>query len=110
MLALGIGTLVEYASQIDLHIDQLLVADPSALYPGRPSPPTALALSLLAAALLLFDVRSSARARPSEWLALSAGFTAFIAFLALAFGAGPLYRLPSAPVTGAHCPRRWDCS
>src|SRR5262245_34502185 len=71
-LGIGVGTLAEYALGIDLGIDQLLFAAQAAPYPGRPSPPTALALGLLAGALLVFDSHRTARARPAEWLALFA--------------------------------------
>jgi PAS domain S-box-containing protein len=103
-LAIALGTVAEYALQLDLGIDRLLVADPTGPFPGRPSPPTAVALGLLAAALLVFDTRLASRWRPSEWLALLAGFTSFVALLGFVFGAGPLYRLASAPVTGVALP------
>jgi len=104
VLAIGAGTLAEYALGIDLNIDQLLMASQLGPHPGRPSPPTALALTLLAASLLLLDSRASARARPSEWLALLAGLTAFTGLMGVVFGAGPLYRLPRAPVIGVALP------
>jgi hypothetical protein len=104
VLAVGIMTLAEYALSMDLHIDGLVASDPSGHYPGRMSPPTAVALCLLASALLVFDVRPTARARPSEWISLSAGFVAFVALLGQAFGAGPIYRLPSTPVAGVSVP------
>ena len=104
VLAIGFGTLIEYASGIDLGIDQLLFKTGPEPYPGRPSPPTALALSLLASALLVFDVRPHARARPSEWMILTAGLIGFVAIVGAAFGAGPLYRLRSAPITGVAVP------
>jgi PAS domain S-box-containing protein len=104
VLAIAVGTLAQYALGIDLHIDQLLFRVDTAPYPGRPSPPTALALTLLGAALLLFDVRATARVRPSEWLILSAGLTAFAAFVGFVLGAAPLYRLSRAPVVGVALP------
>jgi PAS domain S-box-containing protein len=104
VLAIGGGTLAEYALGADLHIDQLLFRVGAAPYPGRPSPPTALALTLLAVALLLFDVRPTARVRPSEWLILSAGLTAFAAFVGFVLGAAPLYRWSRAPVIGVSLP------
>lgn len=104
VLALGVGTLVEYVLHSDLSIDRLFVTSRVGPYPGRPSPPTALGLTLLSAAILLFDSRPRARARPSEWLVLSAGFIAFTAMLGQLFGAGPLYRRAHAPVIGVAVP------
>ena len=104
VLAIGGGTLAEYELGADLHIDQLLFRVGAAPYPGRPSPPTALALLFLGAALLLFDVRPTARVRPSEWLILPAGLTAFAAFVGAVLGAAPLYRLSRAPVIGVALP------
>ncbi len=104
VLAIGVGTLAEYALAVDLRIDPLLLVVPGGPYPGRPSPPTALALSSLAAALLVFDFRPAARARPSEWLVVCAGMTAFVGLTGFVFGAAPLYRLPHAPVIGVALP------
>jgi len=104
VLAIGFGTLVEYASGVDLGIDQVLFQSGPERYPGRPSPPTALALALLATALLLFDTRPRARARPSEWLILAGGLLGFVAIVGAAFGAGPFYRMRSAPITGVAVP------
>ena len=104
VLAIGIGTLAEYALDVNLHIDQLLLAGGTGPAPGRPSPPTALALTFLAVSILLSDVRATASARPSEWLVFSAGVTALTALMGFIFGAGPLYRLSSAPVIGVAVP------
>ncbi len=104
VLVVGLGTLLEYASGVDLGIDQLLFKSVPERHPGRPSPPTALALTLLAGALLLFDVRPRSRSRPSEWMILTAGLVGFAAIVGAAFGAGPLYRLRTAPVTGVAVP------
>ncbi|HEX6260456.1 MAG TPA: PAS domain S-box protein [Woeseiaceae bacterium] len=109
VLGIGVGTLAEYALAVDLEIDRVLLgllrsADPGETYPGRPSPPTALALALLSAAIVLFDFRPTAKTRPSEWLILAALFTAFVALTGFFFGAGPLYRLSDAPVTGVAMP------
>jgi PAS domain S-box-containing protein len=108
VLAVGALTLAEYACGIDLHIDQLMFAGHRSAhpgpYPGRPSPPTALALVLLATAVLALDSRPGARARPSEWLALSAAVTAFTAILGQLFGAGLLYRITGNQVIGVAVP------
>lgn len=103
-LGIGIGSLAEYVFAVDLQIDQILRLGGTGPYPGRPSPPTALALALLGAAIFLLDSRPSSRIRPSEWLALSAGLIAFTAVLGQFFGAGPLYRLEYASVIGVAVP------
>ncbi|HEY6562329.1 MAG TPA: PAS domain S-box protein [Polyangiaceae bacterium] len=103
VLTIGLGTLAEYALETDLHIDQFLFRGLPGPYPGRPSPPTALSLALLAGAVLVFD-RAPARARPAEWLVLLAGLTALTGLMGFVFGVGPLYRLTRAPVIGVALP------
>ena len=108
VLVIGVGTLFEYALARDLGIDRLLLRafarEDEAPYPGRPSPPTALALALLATALLVFDVARAARVRASDVLILSALLIAFVAFVGFLFGAGRLYRLRDTPVIGVSLP------
>jgi len=104
VLAIGVATMFEYGTGRDLGLDRLLSAGDAGRYPGRPSPPTALALALLAGGSLLFDNRRRARARPSEWMVLCAGLLGFAALVGAAFGAGPLYRLRSEPITGVAVP------
>lgn len=104
VLAIGVGTLVEYGLGLALSLDQVLIGSDVGPFPGRPSPPTALALTFLGAALILFDARPAARARPSEWLALSAGLIAFTATQGQLFGAGALYRLEDMYVVGVAVP------
>jgi PAS domain S-box-containing protein len=103
-LVIGLVTLAEYVFAVDLRIDRLFPVNASGPQPGRPSPPTALALALLGTAMLLYDSRPSARVRPSEWLALSAGLLGFTALLGQIFGTGVLYRLKGAPVIGVAVP------
>jgi PAS domain S-box-containing protein len=100
VLAIGLGTLAEYALDIPFSIDQLLIPSEAGPYPGRPSPPTALALACLAAAVLLLDLHPTRRTRGSEWLILCAGLIAFTALLGQAFGAGALYELIRKPIIG----------
>jgi hypothetical protein len=99
VLVIGAATLVAYGLDLG-HLDP----DRGRPAPGRPSPPVALALVFLGGAILLVDSRSTVRVRPPEWLALSAGFLAFLAMLGQLFGAGALYRLASAPVIGVAVP------
>jgi len=88
--ALGLATLVEYAFSVDLGFDLLLyptaVLETSSDPAGRPSPLTALALTLLGPALLLLDA-GRRRARVAQGLALGAG--AIGALVAI----GYLYRI-----------------
>ena len=100
VLAIGLATIAEYAFGLQLGLDQLLFRIPTGPFPGRPSPPTAIALSLLSAAILMFDWRPGKRARPAEWLIVISGLIAFTALLGQFFGAGPLYKLASAPTVG----------
>lgn len=100
VLAIGIGTLAEYALHVDLHIDQPLLHSDVGPYPGRASPYTMFALTCLAAALLLFDSRSTARARPSEWLALAAGVAGLVGLVGQLYGAGTIDRFADEKVIG----------
>jgi PAS domain S-box-containing protein len=100
VLATGLVTLAEYAVDLPFSIDQLLLRIEAGPYPGRPSPPTALALVFLAAGVLLWNWRPAARVPPVEWLTLLAGLIAFTALLGQAFGAGALYRLIPTPTIG----------
>ncbi len=90
-LLVGGATLCEYATGLDLRIDQLLALDRvQRLYPGRMSPATATIISLLGLALLSLGAR-----RP--WLpqapALAAGFVAVLAVAGYVFGVGSLRRV-----------------
>ena len=100
VLAIGLGTLAEYALDLPFSIDQFLIRSEAGPYPGRPSPPTALALACLAAAVLSLDLYPAKRTRVSEWLILCAGVIALTALLGQAFGAGALYQLIPTPVIG----------
>jgi hypothetical protein len=60
--ALAFATLAEYATGIDLGVDQLLAADPSGSIPGRMSPWTAATLALVAAAVAAHGSRVDALA------------------------------------------------
>lgn len=104
VVAIGVGTLTEYVLGVNLGIDELVWRTGVGPSPGRPSPPTAISLALLGAAVLVFDTRPTARRRPSEWLVLAGGFTALVGLMGHLFGAGPLYRLTHAPVIGVALP------
>ena len=100
VLLIGLVTLAEYGLDLPFSIDQLVIVSEVGPYPGRPSPPTALALVFLAAALLLWNWRLAAPISAAEWLILFAGAIAFTALLGQAFGAGALYRVVAAPIGG----------
>jgi PAS domain S-box-containing protein len=111
VLAIGLGTLAEYAFGIDLRIDAIGRAPGPTSQTGRPAPPTAVALTLLAAALLVFDVgprarawASRARARPAEWLIVPAGCIALTALLGFVFGVELHHRILRAPLIGTALP------
>lgn len=97
-------TLAEYVFGTDLGIDQLIIHSEAGPYPGRMSPPTALALFFLAAALIAFDFHPTSRARPSEWMILVAGLISLIAITGMLLGAAPLYRLRGTSVIGVALP------
>ena len=104
-LAVGIGTLTETALSIDLHLDDFLVRSRGLRIPLRPSPQAAVAMSCVAIAILLLDVRATARFRPSEWLVLCAGLTSFTALTAILVGARPLAQLTDGvPLIGLSLP------
>jgi PAS domain S-box-containing protein len=101
---LAATTLAEYGFGVDLGIDRLLHLGGAGPMPGRPSPPTAVALLFLGLSLVMFDSRPLGRARPSEWLALAAALSALIGLMGHVFGAEPLYRIHRAPVIGVALP------
>lgn len=90
------GTLFEYASAIDLGIDQWLFADlaPPGIGqgpPGRMSEMTAINFTLLATALLALPARTRGGGRPSQWLLLPVATTALLAVLGYIYGVRALY-------------------
>jgi PAS domain S-box-containing protein len=105
VLALAIVTLAQHALDVDTGVDRMIVRSTAAVeHPGRPAPLTALALALLAGALALVDFRPAARVRPSEWLALAAGFAALTALLGFLFGAELDHRVARVPLIGTALP------
>ena len=100
VLAVSIATVVEYALNTQLFLDQLVSSRGGWYYPGPSAPPTAIALSLLAAGVLFFDAGFRKRFYPSEWLILAALLIAMTALLGYLYGASPRFRLTGAPVAG----------
>jgi len=107
VLAIGVGTIAEYALNFHSALDQFFIrtnAEVLSPYPGRPSASTAVAVTLLAAAILLFDTRPAERLRPSEWLILAAAMIGVTALLGQVFGAEALYRFARTSVIGVSLP------
>lgn len=100
---IGAGTLYEYLSSSD-GLDQLFVPSHVGPFPGRPSPPTALAITLLSFAIPYMDLRDSDRIRPPEVLILCALLIAVVSMLGQLFGAGALYRFMHTPIHGVAVP------
>ncbi len=101
-LAIGVLSLFGYAFATDPDLDLLSMLGTQA--GTRPAPVAAAAITLLALAVLLLDVRPRTHAAPSDWLALCAWVAAFTAFLGYVFGAAVLYRLTRAPLIGVEPP------
>jgi two-component system cell cycle sensor histidine kinase/response regulator CckA len=93
VVLLGVATLGQYAFDVDVGFDRLLVRDAvESAEPLRMSVMTALEFVLLGAALMLLDVTIGKNAeRPAEWLALVAGFASLLALLGYAYGVDSLY-------------------
>ena len=97
-LAIGLGTLLEYGTGIDLHIDQLLARDAAQAegpYAGRMAPNAAFGLAALGGALILFP-GSGWRRRAAGWLALLVVFEAVLALLGYLHGTRSLYQVARA--------------
>lgn len=103
-LTIGVVTIAEYVFDLPFSIDQTLLRTEDEPYPGRPSPPVALALSLLSVAILAFYWPTAGRFHPSEWLILYAGLIAFTFAVAQLLGAGPNYLVLNTVVIGVAVP------
>ena len=104
VLAIAVVTIGEYALSLKTGLDQLFIPTQEGPHPGRMSPPTAVALVFLTAAILTFDSQRQKNLRPSEWFVLCAGVIASTAILGQLFGVGPLYRLTGTPIIGVSVP------
>ncbi len=86
--------LFEHLFGADFGIDRALVDPGDVLFhrpAGRPSPQSATAFALIAAALLMFDTTTKTGRRPSPVLAVLAAVIPLIALLAYVFGTAELY-------------------
>jgi PAS domain S-box-containing protein len=105
VLAIGAGTLLQYAFGWSLGIDELLLRDTtgaSGAFPGRPALITAVNLTLVGAALLLLDVGNGWRIRPAEGLSLAMGLLAFVAMEGYVFGRESFYDIPAFSTIAIH--------
>lgn len=101
VLVVGVATVLEYALNLELHIDEWLLPGPTpGPHPGRPSPLTAFALSSLASALLSLDASPQARFLPPQWFVMAAVFSGLVAMTGQILGVGPLYRFSRESVQG----------
>jgi len=95
-LVIGSVTLLEYATELSLGIDQLLFRDAvinrGGPFPGRSSPASAILVMLLGLSFLLLDARSAKLRRLSQWPALIAAALSFVAMLVYLYGADQLYQ------------------
>ena len=103
VLALGLGTIAEYVLNLPFSIDQLIVRSETGPYPGRPSPPVAIAIILLSGAILALKWRTKG-IHPWEWLIVGAGLISFGFAVAQLFGAGPLYQFSDLAIVGVAVP------
>ena len=92
LILLGGSTLVQYATGLNLGIDELVVRDRGVLtgsgVPGRMSPLTAIAWVAVGSAIILLTLGKSTKVVTAGHLvSLCAGFVAFLAAAGYAFGA-----------------------
>jgi PAS domain-containing protein len=104
VLGIGVATLSEYALHVDFGVDRWLSPQRDATDPGRPSPLTAIALTLLAAALLARPSTQNRLLHAAQAMTLAGGFVAFASVVAYVFGAGRFYEVTSGPVRGVTLP------
>ena len=104
VLAIGVVTLAEYTLGTAPHVDRLLGFLPGRVSSGPPAPPTVLALTLLATAILVLNVGATARIRLSELLVYCGALTAFTGLTGIILGAPALYRSTRAPIIGLSLP------
>lgn len=96
VLALGIGTLFQHISGIDLKFDELVIRHSwgikAAVAPGRMGPPASTCFALIGIALLL--LRTSPRARRAvPVLGLLVGAISMLSLIGYLLGAQPLFSL-----------------
>src|SRR2546423_5592130 len=100
---MGLLTLGEYLSGLDLKIDTLLFSDSlrwaGASFPGRPSPHTALSFLLVGISLLLLSVKARRAHGFPQLFALAAFLIALLARAGYFYQVSFLYGIPPSPGT-----------
>jgi len=107
VLAISLATIAEHVFNLPFSVDQLFVRIEGPVqrpYPGRAAPPVTLALTLISAGILAFELRTTKRVRLPEWLILVACLIVFTFGMARFFGAGPIYQFSGAPIIGFGLP------
>ena len=98
--AIGLLTVIEYATGADLWIDLVLFAERVSRYPyqppGRMAPNSALAFSVLGAAMLLLHRRADGRWPLATTLATAGLTIGVVALIGYLYGAHPLYAIDRA--------------
>ncbi|MCG6551849.1 MAG: PAS domain-containing protein [Candidatus Magnetominusculus sp. LBB02] len=94
---IGLLTLLEYHLNLNLGIDEALIADipnaPMTSHPGRMSPLTAIDFVLLGIAIFVIDVEIRSKFRPSQFLAIAAGVIASMTIIGYVYGVESMLRL-----------------
>ncbi len=95
VILIGLMTIIEYLSGLNLGIDQLLFKESAdaigTSHPGRMAPNTAVNFLVTGAALLLLDVESRRGYRPSQWLMLVEGMISLAALTGYTYGVERFY-------------------
>ena len=100
---MGILTLTEYVSGLNLGMDSILLPEtgvPETAYPGRMSPHTAFTFILVSLSLLLIDVKN--RFLPAQAFALGGGIIALLALAGHAYGVSFLFSVSTTTGMALH--------
>jgi PAS domain S-box-containing protein len=105
-LLISVITLIEYAADVNLFIDQLMFRDAvihrGGPFPGRISPATSTSAILLSLSLLTLDARSAKLRRFSQWPALIGAAISFVAVLGYLYGAQQMYQIRPYATVAVH--------
>lgn len=97
VVVIGVATLIQRISGVELGIDLILfehaVRKAPWIPPGRMALNSALSFSLVGGALLLLETRFRRSAQVAQLLALTTFFIAFLSLLGYAYGVHPLYTM-----------------
>jgi PAS domain S-box-containing protein len=105
-VGVALATLSEYAFDLDLRLDQLLVADhapvPATAPPGRMGINTAIGFVLTGIALMLVQARRGRFRRLSQWLALTCAALAAVSLTGYAYAVQGSYGVTSYTQMAVH--------